>query len=189
MTFSIYKASEDQLIRACIRKDRKAQKLLYESYAPRMYTICCRYLKNESEAEDVLVISFMKIFEKISQYRFDGSFEGWMKRIVVNEALGLIRSKRQMLIVAESEMINTVKESLIMPDRLEEEDLLQMISKLPEGYRSVFNMFVLDGFSHKEIGEVLGISENTSKSQLNRARHYLQKMISRSDPHPKSISR
>ena len=92
MTFSIYKASEDQLIRACIRKDRKAQKLLYESYAPRMYTICCRYLKNESEAEDVLVISFMKIFEKISQYRFDGSFEGWMKRIVVNEALGLIRS-------------------------------------------------------------------------------------------------
>ena len=138
------------------------------------------------EAEDVLVMAFTKILERIDQYKGNGSFEGWIKRIVINEALGALRSNRSAFLIAETDINEIEIESVQHCQHLEVEDLLKMVSQLPAGYRSVFNLFAIDGYSHKEIAEQLGISENTSKSQLNRARNLLQKFIkSESTSHPR----
>ena len=176
MEFTIYRSSEAELIKGCIQRKRDAQKRLYDTYAPAMYPLCCRYMKNATEAEDVLVMAFTKILDKIDQYKGQGSFEGWVRRIVINEALAHLRSQRQMFVVTELEEAE-VTETVSMNDHLHEEDLLEMVRQLPAGYRSVFNMYAIDGYSHKEIAEQLGISENTSKSQLSRARVFLQKLL------------
>lgn len=139
------------------------------------------------EAEDVLVMAFTKILNKIDQYKGEGSFEGWMKRIVINEALVLLRNQRSMVVVTELEEGELIPSVDCNYTRLQEEDLIEMISSLPSGYRSVFNLFAIDGYSHKEIAEQLNISENTSKSQLSRARVFLQKLLIKSEevPNPK----
>lgn len=177
MQFKIYRAKEDELIKGCRRRDRNAQKLLYDTYSSKMYGLCYRYLKDAMEAEDVLVISFAKIFEKIDQFKGEGSFEGWIRRIVVNEALTCLRKHRSMYLEAELEQAEYQLNYKSLEDHLEAEDLIQLINDLPTGYRIVFNMYAIDGYSHKEIAESLGISENTSKSQLSRARTYLQKAL------------
>lgn len=129
------------------------------------------------EAEDILVTSFMKVFEKIGQFKHEGSFEGWMRRIVVNEALTSLRRNRSMYLETELEQAHYEHDYSALSDHLEAEDLMRMVKELPTGYRIVFNMYAIDGYSHKEIAESLGISENTSKSQLSRARTYLQKVL------------
>ena len=154
MEFTIYRSDETELINGCIRHERDAQKRLYDMYSPVMYPICCRYIRNAMEAEDVLVISFTKIFEKIKQYRGEGSFEGWMKRIVINEALSHLRKHPSMFILSAPEDIPETA-SPESYDYFEEKDLIQMIQQLPAGYRSVFNLYAIDGFSHKEIAEKL----------------------------------
>ena len=183
MEFKIYRSDETELINGCIRRERTAQKRLYDLYSPVMYPICCRYIRNSMEAEDVLVVSFTKIFEKISQYRAEGSFEGWMKRIVINESLAHLRKHPSMFILAAPEDIPDI-ESPETYDYFEEGDLIRMIQQLPAGYRSVFNLYAIDGFSHKEIAEKLGIAENTSKSQLSRARTFLQRLLVKSETLP-----
>lgn len=183
MEFKIYRSDETELINGCIRRERVAQKRLYDMYSPVMYPICCRYIRNSMEAEDVLVISFTKIFDKISQYRAEGSFEGWMKRIVINESLAQLRKHPSMFILATPEEIPEI-ESTESYDYFEEEDLIRMIQQLPAGYRSVFNLYAIDGYSHKEIAEKLGIAENTSKSQLSRARTFLQRLLVKSENLP-----
>ena len=185
MEFTIYRSDETELINGCIRHERDAQKRLYDMYSPVMYPICCRYIRNAMEAEDVLVISFTKIFEKIKQYRGEGSFEGWMKRIVINEALSHLRKHPSMFILSAPEDIPETA-SPESYDYFEEKDLIQMIQQLPAGYRSVFNLYAIDGFSHKEIAEKLGIAENTSKSQLSRARTFLQRLLVKSEVLPNS---
>lgn len=177
MQFKIYRAKEDELIQGCLRRERNAQKLLYDTYSSKMYGLCYRYVKDSMEAEDVLVTSFMKIFQKIDQFKNQGSFEGWIRRIVVNEALTCLRRKRTMYLETELEQVDHDPNYQTLSDHLEEEDLLQLVKELPTGYRIVFNMYAIDGYSHKEIAESLGISENTSKSQLSRARTYLQKVL------------
>lgn len=177
MQFKIYRAKEDELIQGCLRRERSAQKLLYDTYSSKMYGLCYRYVKDSMEAEDVLVTSFMKIFQKIDQFKNHGSFEGWIRRIVVNEALTCLRRKRTMYLETELEQVDYDPNYQTLSDHLEEEDLLQLVKELPTGYRIVFNMYAIDGYSHKEIAESLGISENTSKSQLSRARTYLQKVL------------
>ncbi len=177
MQFKIYRAKEDELIKGCLRRDRSAQKLLYDSYSSKMYGLCYRYVKDAMEAEDVLVTAFMKVFEKIDQFKNEGSFEGWIRRIVVNEALTSLRRNRSMYIETELEQVDYDPNYKTVSDHLEVEDLIQVVNELPTGYRIVFNMYAIDGYSHKEIAESLGISENTSKSQLCRARTYLQKII------------
>lgn len=129
------------------------------------------------QAEDVLVIAFTRIFEKIDQFKGEGSFEGWIRRIVVNEALTALRKSRAMMLETDLDQADRQPDYSSLADQLEAEDLLKMIDELPPGYRVVFNMYAIDGFSHKEIAEQLGISENTSKSQLSRARSYLQKVL------------
>ena len=177
MHLKIYRAKEDELIKGCLRRDPSAQKLLYESFSSKMYALCYRYVKNPMEAKDILVTAFVKIFDKIQQFKSEGSFEGWIRRIVVNEALTFLRRNRSMYLETELEQADREPNYNALSDHLEAEDLLKMIQELPTGYRIVFNLYAIDGYSHKEISEQLGISENTSKSQLSRARTYLQKLL------------
>ncbi len=174
MQFQIYRARETELIDGCRRHEGKAQKALYNQMSGKMFALCCRYVKDRMEAEDVLVTSFTKVFEHIGQYSGEGSFEGWVRRIVVNEALTYLRRNKSMYLETDLGAADREPESGSMANHLEAEDLLGLIAELPPGYRIVFNMNTIDGYSHKEIAEHLGISENTSKSQLSRARSFLQ---------------
>jgi RNA polymerase sigma-70 factor (ECF subfamily) len=181
MEFKIYRAKDDELVKGCLRRDRSAQRQLYESYSSKMYSICYRYVKDSMEAEDILITAFTKVFDKIGQFKNEGSFEGWIRRIVVNEALTYLRRNRSMYLETELEQVDREPDFSRLSDHLEAEDLMNMIKELPTGYRIVFNMYAIDGYSHKEIAGQLNISENTSKSQLSRARVYLQKMLSDAD--------
>lgn len=177
MDFTIYRAEENDLIDGCRRGDNHAQQRVFDLYSSRMYGICRRYVKNSMLAEDVLVMAFTKVFERIGQFKGDGSFEGWIRRITVNEALTSLRKTRVMMVETDLEYADREPDYNAIADHLEAEDLLKMIEKLPPGYRIVFNLYAIDGYSHKEIADHLGISENTSKSQLSRARMYLQKLL------------
>jgi RNA polymerase sigma factor (sigma-70 family) len=177
MHLKIYRAKEDELIKGCLRREPSAQKLLYDSYSSKMYALSYRYVKNPMEAEDILVTAFVKVFDKIQQFKSEGSFEGWIRRIVVNEALTFLRRNRSMYLETDLEQADREPDYNALGDHLEAEDLLKMIQELPTGYRIVFNLYAIDGYSHKEIAEQLGISENTSKSQLSRARTFLQKLL------------
>jgi RNA polymerase sigma-70 factor (ECF subfamily) len=181
MEFKIYRAKEEELIKGCLQRDRTAQKHLYEAYSSRMYAICYRYVRDAMDAEDILVTAFMKVFDKIGQFKSEGSFEGWIRRIVVNEALTHLRRNKSMYVETELEQADREPNYDTLSDHLEAEDLLNIIQELPSGYRIVFNMYAIDGYSHKEIADHLGISENTSKSQLSRARTYLQKVLMEQD--------
>ena len=169
--------SEESLIADCKKGKSKAQKELYDRYAPILLGLCIRYIKSKAEAEDVMIAGFMKIFTNLKQYEAKGSFEGWMKRIMVNESLMYIRRNKAMYV--EVDIDHAVKS----PDynwsnsNLETEDLYKMIEDLPTGYRTIFNLYAIEGYSHKEIGEMLNISESTSKSQLSRARVILQSKV------------
>lgn len=153
-----------------------------------MYPLCCRYVKDPIDAEDVLVTAFTHILERINQYRGDGSLEGWIKRAVINESLSFLRKKKKMMILAEIEDAERELKGRKFYDPLAEEDLLKLIGELPPGYRAVFNLYAIDGYTHKEIAELLNISENTSKSQLSRARTCLQRLISQHHHTPYSVN-
>ena len=177
MQFQIYRAREAELIEGCRQNERAAQKALYEQMAGKMYSLCCRYVKDRLEAEDVLITAFTKMFERIDQFKGEGSFEGWVRKIVVNEALSYLRKNKSMYLATEIEVADHGPDFENMDSQLEAEDLLKLIAALPAGYRIVFNLYAIDGYTHKEIAAQLGISENTSKSQLSRARSYLQNKL------------
>ena len=178
MHFKIYRTKEENLIKDCLKRDRRAQQQLFDLYSSKMYGICYRYVRQPMEAEDIVITAFTRIFERIDQFKGQGSFEGWIRRIVVNEALTSLRKSRAMYVETDLEKADFEPDYDQLSDHLEAEDLLNMIGQLPPGYSVVFNMYAIDGYSHKEIAEQLGISENTSKSQLSRARVYLQKLLS-----------
>jgi RNA polymerase sigma-70 factor (ECF subfamily) len=167
----------EALIADCLKGKRKAQEHIYKKYAPVMLGVCIRYLKNQNEAEEIMVKGFMRVFEKIASFNSEGSFEGWIRRIMVNESLMYLRQmKRYQQDVSIDDM---AYESLAYREtgELEAEDLLKLVQQLPEGYRVVFNLYAVEGYNHKEIADKLGISEGTSKSQLSKARSQLKKMI------------
>lgn len=171
--------SDQEIISGCLAQDKKAQRMLYKKYASSMFGICLRYCKKRTEAEDVLQEAFVKIFSYIKSYRSDGSFEGWLKRIVVNTALNYYKSNLKRCF---DESIDDMNDSNMPTTQgydsdLSAEELMKMINSLADGYRVVFNMFAIEGYSHKEISELLGISENTSKSQLSRSRVILQNKV------------
>ncbi len=177
MQFQIYRAHEAELIKGCRQNERAAQKALYEQMAGKMLALCCRYVKDRLEAEDVLITAFTKMFERIDQFKGEGSFEGWLRKIVVNEALSYLRKNKSMYLMTEIEAADREPDFDHMGTQLEAEDLLKLVATLPAGYRIVFNLYAIDGYTHKEIAAQLGISENTSKSQLSRARIYLQNKL------------
>jgi RNA polymerase sigma factor (sigma-70 family) len=181
MELKVYRVKEEELITGCLNRDRTAQKQLYERYASKMYALCYRYVHNSMEAEDILVTAFTRIFDRIDQFKGEGSFEGWIRRIMVNEALSYLRRNRSMYLETDLEAADRKPDYDSISDHLEAEDLMKLIQALPTGYRIVFNLYAIDGYSHKEIADQLGISENTSKSQLSRARSYLQKQLAEHD--------
>jgi RNA polymerase sigma factor (sigma-70 family) len=166
---------DEDFIGRCLDNDPKAQRELYKQFAPKMFGICLRYAKNQMEAEDVLQEGFIKVFRYLKNYRNEGSLEGWVRRTMVNTAINYYKKKikyQKDVSLDQTEPINTEEESAI--DKLSAKELLDLIRALPDGYRMVFNLNVIEGYTHKEIGEMLKISENTSKSQLSRARGVLQ---------------
>ena len=165
----------DLLIENCKNHDPQAQSELYKLYSKKMYAVCLKYSRNKQEAEDNLQDSFITIFKKIGQYKSKGSFEGWLKRIVINTALQRYRGKST---------LNIVNEETIEEVTIEKEDeeisvdfLLSCVQQLPDRYRMVFNLYALDGYSHKEIADMLGVTTGTSKSNLSRARSILKEKI------------
>ncbi len=159
-------------------KNPIAQKNIFEHYGSFLYRVAYRYVRDRMTAEDLVVDSFLKIFDGAANFRFDNlrSFEAWMKRIVINESLMLLRKQANFNLMPESEAIEVPVDDNIL-DSISSDEIHQLIAELPDGYRTVFNLFAIEGYSHKEIAEQLNINEGTSKSQLNHARKLLQKKI------------
>lgn len=168
---------EKRLIQACIKEDKGAQKALYDLFSAKMYFVCLRYARHEAEAQDILQDAFIKVFDKLDSFRFNGSFEGWVRRIMVNTALNNCRKSNYKYenIGIEDYQDKVVNSKAI--SRLSEQELLAIIQQLPDGYRMVFNLYIIEGYSHKEIAEMLDISENTSRSQLAKARKWMQNVL------------
>ncbi|HMR44929.1 MAG TPA: sigma-70 family RNA polymerase sigma factor [Saprospiraceae bacterium] len=169
--------TEQDIIEGCRRDDRKAQKALYDRFSPVMFGVCLRYLKTREDAEDLLVEGLFKAMTKIDQYSGDGSFEGWIRRIVINECLMHLRKKNVLQYSVEIQPNLDHTEEITIEDELMSADLLKLLDQLPAGYRTVFNLYVLEGFKHREIADLLGISINTSKSQLILARRRLEDIV------------
>ena len=169
--------SESDLLEGCRRGDRRMQQELYNRFASKMYGVCLRYASNAEGAEDILQQGFIKIFNKIDSYRGEGSFEGWIRRIFVNTAIEHFRKKIYLQPITETEENTVEGKYLSVLDSLAEKDIIQLVQQLSPGYRTVFNMYVVEGYSHKQIAEILGISEGTSKSQLSRAKLILQDLV------------
>ncbi len=154
------------------------QQELYQRFSGKMYAVCYRYANNAEDAQDLLQEGFIKVFRNLHRFRAEGSFEGWMRRVFVNTSIEHFRRKSiQLSSVSEKEENNLEDADISALDNLAEKDILAIIQELSPGYKTVFNLYVVEGYSHKEIGDLLGISEGTSKSQLARAKAILQKKI------------
>lgn len=169
--------SIENIIQGCRKKNRKAQQLLYERFSPTMYAVCLRYSGSTEDAQDILHEGFLKVFDKIDQYKSKGSFEGWVRRIMVNTALEKFRNQYRVLSLQDRESEYDSPDPQDMTDSITAKELMVFIQELSPKYRVVFNLYAIEGYSHKEIGEMLDISEGTSKSNLSRARSILQEKV------------
>lgn len=169
-----------QLIDRCKAGERKAQELLYKQFAGKMLAVCMRYATDRMEAEDMLQNGFIRVFQKVADYRGDGSFEGWVRRIMVHSSIEYYRKHHKMLqVVNTDEVGNEPSVNPLATSNLDAQALLGLIQQLAPGYRMIFNLYALEGYSHKEIAEMMGISEGASKSQLSRARGILKEQIAK----------
>lgn len=169
--------TEKDLLKACLQGDRLAQRDIFNMYAGKMMAICIRYSRHKHEAEDILQDGFVKVFTHLAEFENSGSFEGWVRRIIINTA---IKNNQKKSFSHEDIGLDQIKEDSVGPEvfsAMSEEELIKLISALPEGYRLVFNLYAIEGFSHKEIGELLNIEESTSRSQLMKARRILQEKV------------
>jgi RNA polymerase sigma factor (sigma-70 family) len=169
--------TERELIEGCLKKSAKSQRRLFDQYAGKMMTVCRRYACDQAEAEDMLQESFIKVFTNIGQFRFQGSLEGWIRRIVVHTALRTLQKKKIRFTEIDEDLDNTRSVNADGLAGLSEEELLKLIGSLPDGYRLVFNLYVLEGYDHNEIAGMLEISPTTSRSQLSKARKLLQTQV------------
>lgn len=173
---SLYNPLKSQLKKA-IKGDRNAQRQLYEAHAPKMLSVCRQYIRDVHFAEDVMITGFVKAFKHLDAFRNEGSFEGWLRRIMVREAITYLRKNQ--FVVFDSEMLeNEMVEEVYQESALGIEEAQELIDHLPEGYKLVFVLYAIEGYRHKDIAELLQISENTSRSQLHKARQFLQKRLS-----------
>jgi RNA polymerase sigma-70 factor (ECF subfamily) len=167
---------EKKLIEDCKKEKRSSQELLYKRYARKMKGVCLRYANDDMDADDILQEGFIKVFNNISEFRMQGSLEGWIRKIMINTALNRIRlSNKKTDYLEDMDMDIPYNEHLL--EKLNYKEILSLLKKLPEGYRAVFNLFVVEGYSHQEISEQLGIEVVTSRTQLSKARKHLQKLI------------
>lgn len=180
------KPTLETLVERCRNNDSKAQYALYEMLSPKMLGVCRRYVKSIEEAEEVLSNGFVKVLTKINDYRGDGPFEGWVRRIMVRESINYIRYQKNIFVETDPDWLPEEGHSPIN-ESIEADALMQMVDELPTGYRTVFNLYAIEGYQHKEIGDMLNISENTSKSQLSKARKYLQERLQKQQQHLSSI--
>lgn len=169
--------SEHELIRGCLRGSAQCQRDLYERFAGKMYAVCLRYARSREDAADILQEGFLKVFSKLGQFQFQGSFEGWVRRVMVNTALRAYQKQR---FEFEQAGYERLPESPVDPDAvslLSEEELMGLVHQLPDGYRAVFNLVAIEGYSHAEAAQMLGIQESTSRSQLTKARRHLEEAL------------
>ncbi|MES2730301.1 MAG: sigma-70 family RNA polymerase sigma factor [Bacteroidota bacterium] len=187
MNFKIlpYQQQEEKWIRACQKGEATAQRQVYEKYARKMLGVCLRYANDSFEAEEILISGFLKVFDKVGQFKGEGSFEGWIRKIMVNQALSYLRKNKSIYLETDLEKADYEPDFQSPNSHLEAEDLLIMIQQLPPGYKTVFNLYAIEGYSHKEIANLLHISESTSKSQLCRARALLQQYLAESESETK----
>jgi len=173
---SLYE-NQKATIRKAAKGNRNAQRSLYEKYSPMMLSVCRQYIKDQHFAEDVMITGFVKAFKGLENFRHQGSFEGWIRRIMVREAISYLRKNQ--FVVYDSEKLDVkADEGVYQESTLGEDEVQKLIDSLPEGYKMVFVLYAVEGYKHREIAELLQISENTSKSQLFKARQYLQQRIS-----------
>lgn len=175
---TMHPQGEKELVEACIRNDRRSQKELYDRYSRIMMGVCLRYVGDAEAAQDVMQEAFIKVFASLPTFTGTGSLEGWIRRIVVNTALEMLRKgdvMRDTVGIEDAGMAEYEGEGVV--EKLSADDLLAVIASLPPGFRTVFNMYAIEGYSHKEIADALGISEGTSRSQYNRARSLIQKKL------------
>lgn len=168
---------EYELIRGCISQDARCQRMLFDRYAGKMMSVCLRYANDSMEAEDMIQDAFIKVYQYIGQFKFEGAFEGWIRRIVVNTAIRHLEKKKLRFQDIDDNSQHAPKIEAQAYHHLGQEDLLKLINQLPDGYRLVFNLNVIEGYSHEEIAEMLNIQPGTSRSQLVKARKMLQQQI------------
>lgn len=169
--------TERELIEGCLRGNPQCERALFDRYAGRMMSVCLRYAKEHSEAEDILQEGFIKVYANLKSFRHEGSFEGWVRRIMVTSALKYLRKARP---TQELSVIEEFRESPDLPDviaHLGEQEIMKLVCNLPDGYRAVFNLYVIEGYKHQEIADMLSIEESTSRSQLVKARKWLQEKV------------
>jgi RNA polymerase sigma factor (sigma-70 family) len=174
--------SDEELIIGCLKDNAACQLELYNRYCNKLYAVCLRYARNKSDAPDLLQDGFVKVFSHLSQYKGNGSFEGWMRTIMRNTALRAYQKQRFLF---EQNGFETLPEQVIdtsVLDKMTADEVMQSVDKLPNGYRLVFNMVAIDGMSHKEVAQALNIEEATSRAQLTKARQYLIRELDKIDP-------
>ena len=168
-----------KLIEKASKGDRRAQHQLFEMFSPKMLGVCRQYLKNTDLAEEVMLSGFMKMFTNLNTFKNEGSFEGWIRRIMVNESISQLRKDKKLNFISETEIDNTIDHSAYIESELGVNEIQKMIDSLPDGYKTVFVLYAVEGYKHSEIGEMLQISENTSKTQLFKARKMLQNRLNK----------
>ncbi len=171
--------AEEELVNRCLLHDKKAQSDLYQTYSSRLFGTCLKYAKNATDAEDILQEGFIKIFRYLSYYRGEGSLEGWMRRIMINTSLNFYKRKNLFDKIIDFDDVHAVypiEHEII--GKISHKELLTLVEELPDGYRTVFSLNIMSGYSHKEIGKIMNISVSTSKSQLSRAKSFLREKIS-----------
>lgn len=173
-------ANLEHIINQCKSQDPDAQKVLYDLYKDTLYAVCLRYIKSSHDAEDVFIDAFYKIFTKIDHFKGDGSFEGWMRRIMVNESLMFLRKKTNLHLTVELPD-KEIADSQEDEDDMSFDDIMKVLDELPIGYRTIFNLYVFEDMKHREIAEMLGISINTSKSQLILAKKRLYEILKKKE--------
>ncbi|WP_233702631.1 RNA polymerase sigma factor [Hyunsoonleella flava] len=168
--------NEGALIKKAIKNNREAQHVLFEMHAPKMLSVCRYYIKDIHQAEEAMLNGFFKVFKNLKSYKGEGSFEGWIRRIMIRESISYLRQKKSVEFISDEDVSTNQHSNSIQTD-LEVNDIQKLIDALPEGYRMVFVMYAIEGYKHYEIAELLNISEGTSKSQLFKARKMLQEQI------------
>jgi RNA polymerase sigma-70 factor (ECF subfamily) len=180
MMFLEHKYTLDELLKRCKAGERKAQEALYKQFAAKMMGVCLRYAADRMEAEDMLQNGFIRVFQKMGDFRGEGSFEGWIRRIMVHSSIEYYRKHHKLLVLAD-ELPHEPSVNPVAAANLDAKDMMAMVQRLSPGYRMVFNLYAIEGYSHREIGEMMGISEGASKSQLSRARSILKALIANTE--------